>query len=267
MVRRRRVEALARYLRVVPVELVPLVARPDAGRVFTGTRKVRLGDARPTGELRLDALTRYTQDVSNDDTTEAELPDDMSWVVRKTTVDVLVPAVFGERLEISTFCSGLGRRWAERRLQIQGSQGGRYEVASLWVHLDPDSGRPRGLSDSFRHIYGEAAQGRSVSARLTHRDPPEMEQLESAQWPTRLVDFDLFDHMNNAAYWARVEQLDLPATPPRRHEIEYRAGISQADEVAFLSVTTADVIEGWWMADRSVAATARIAQLPPDLYD
>lgn len=250
----------------MPIELTSLVAPPDAGRVFTGTRKVRLGDVRPTGELRLDALTRYTQDVSNDDTTDAELPDDMSWVVRKTTVDVLAPAVFGEVLELSTFCSGLGRRWAERRLQIRGSEGGHYEVASLWVHLDPVSGRPRGLSERFRAIYSEAAQGRSVSARLTHREIPESEQLESARWPTRLVDFDLFDHMNNAAYWARVEQLDLPAARPRRYEIEYRAGIAQSDDVTFTQTTGPDVVEGWWEAGSSVAATARMIELQEGLY-
>lgn len=248
------------------VELVPLVARPHVGRVFTGHRKVRLGDVKPTGELRLDALTRYTQDVSNDDTTEASLPDDMSWVVRKTTVDVVRPALFSETLELSTFCSGMGRRWAERRLQISGSKGARYEVASLWVHLDAESGRPRGLSDSFHAIYGEAAQGRTVSARLTHREPPETELPDTRVWPTRLVDFDLFDHMNNAAYWACIEELDLAADTPRRFEIEYRAGIARTDAVVFAKVMTGDVLEGWWSTDGAVAATALVTQIP-GFYD
>ncbi len=228
---------------------------------------MRLGDVRPTGELRLDALTRYTQDVSNDDTTEVSLPDDMSWVVRKTTVDVLQPAVFSEQLEISTFCSGMGRRWAERRLNIMGSEGGRYEVASLWVHLDAETGRPRGLSDSFRTIYGEAAQGRSVSARLTHGDPPGTELPDSRVWPTRLVDFDLFDHMNNAAYWACIEELDLPADTRRRYEIEYRSGIARTDAVVFARATADDVVEGWWSTEGAIAATARVEELPVALYD
>lgn len=249
------------------VELVPLVTRPTVGRIFTGHRKVRLGDVRPTGELRLDALTRYTQDVSNDDTTEASLPDDMSWVVRKTTVDVLQPALFAESLEISTFCSGMGRRWAERRLQISGSEGARYEVASLWVHLDAESGRPRGLSDSFHAIYGEAAQGRTVSARLSHQEPPEPELLDSRLWPTRLVDFDLFDHMNNAAYWACIEELDLSPDRSRRYEVEYRAGIARTDAVAFAKRTTQNGLEGWWSTDGAVAATALVTELRPGFYD
>ena len=47
----------------------PLAPLPEVGRRFTGERKVRLGDVGRSGRLRLDALTRYTQDVSDDDTT------------------------------------------------------------------------------------------------------------------------------------------------------------------------------------------------------
>ena len=145
-----------------------LTPRPDVGRLFTGHRQVRLGDVRPDGSLRLDALTRYTQDVSNEDTGDAELPDDMAWVVRRTVVDVVRPAVFGEELEIVTFCSGLGNRWAERRLSIRGDHRARYEVATLWIYIDASSGRPRMLGDRFLELYGPSAQGRKVQARLTH---------------------------------------------------------------------------------------------------
>ena len=51
---------------------------------------MRLGDVDPDGRLRLDALTRYTQDVSDDDTTDAGLDVEPGWVVRSTVVDELV---------------------------------------------------------------------------------------------------------------------------------------------------------------------------------
>lgn len=250
----------------MPGSVVPLEPRPPEGRVFSNRRQVRLGDVRPTGELRLDALTRYTQDVSNDDTTDAALPDDMSWIVRKTTLDVAAPAVFGEVLEISTFCSGLGRRWAERRIQLVGDRGAQYEVASIWVFLDEETGRPRQLSEAFISTYGQAAQGRNVSARLSHTGA--FAGGKSMPWPTRLADFDLFDHMNNAAYWACIEELELPPAKPRRHEIEYRAGISRSDDVLFCrSGQTSGELTTWWLAGDRVAATARITELPTGTYD
>ena len=65
-----------------------LVPEPDAGRVFRAERPVRLGDADPAGRLRFDACARYLHDVSNDDTRDSGLPDDGSWVVRRTVLDV-----------------------------------------------------------------------------------------------------------------------------------------------------------------------------------
>ncbi len=47
------------------------LAVPPQGRIFTAARSVRLGDVTPRGRLRLDATVRYLQDVSHDDTEDA----------------------------------------------------------------------------------------------------------------------------------------------------------------------------------------------------
>jgi hypothetical protein len=65
-----------------------MVNRTGVGREFTARRRVRLGDATPNGRLRLDALARYLQDVSNDDTRVSEWSDPHWWVVRRTVIDV-----------------------------------------------------------------------------------------------------------------------------------------------------------------------------------
>jgi acyl-ACP thioesterase len=230
----------------------PLVPVPPTGRRFVGRRPVRLGDVSPAGSLRLDALTRYTQDVSNDDTGDAGLVDELAWVVRRTTVDVLRPARFGEQLELLTFCGGLGRRWAERRLHVTGSQGAWYEVATLWVHVDPDSGRPRQLPAQFLELYGEAAQGRTVSAR--HHNPPPPDDAHRRPWVVRAADLDLFGHVNNAAYWAAVEELlaDEPLEPPLRAVAEYGAGLHRGAEVELRWARTADGV-GMWLVEAGVA--------------
>jgi acyl-ACP thioesterase len=243
--------------------MVPL---PDTGRVFTGQRRVRLGDVDPSGRLRLDALTRYTQDVSNDDTTEVGLADDLAFVVRRTTVDVHRPGEFGEDLTIATFCGRLGRRWAERRLVVTGSGGARYDVATLWVHIETGSGRPRALSTDFLGHYGEAAQGRTVSARHELRSPDKVDvgPLRRTLWPLRFVDFDTFGHMNNAAYWAVIEEQrgDHPIEEPARIVIEYGSGIGPADEVIIVSGEDGDGRQLlWWEVGGQPVASASVESL------
>lgn len=226
------------------------------GRRFSGFRKVRLGDVRRSGRLRLDALTRYTQDVSDDDTTSAGLDIKPAWVVRRTSIGVVQAAELGEELEFVTYCSGLGRSWAERRLEITGSAGARYDVVTLWICVDPVNGRPHTLTEQFRDLFAGSAGGRKVKARLTHPKPPP--EAEGRHWPLRAVDFDVFGHVNNAAYWAVVEEVlgDDPK-PPFEASIEYRAGLEQEESVRI--VERVDDDGGWflWLIgdEHSVAAS------------
>jgi len=213
-----------------PLALPP----PSHGRVYAGARRVRLGDASPGGRLRLDALARYLQDVSNDDTRHGGLDDD-GWVVRRTALRANRIPVIGEELVLQTFCSGTGGRWAERRIRLRGDQGGAVEAVSLWVHVDMVTGRPVPLTARFFELYGEAAGGRTVRARLSHPDPP---TGPGRPWPLRATDFDVMSHMNNAVYWATVEEelrrrRDLRA--PLGAEVEFRVAIEPGDEVEIVT--------------------------------
>jgi hypothetical protein len=44
---------------------------PETGRVFTGSCPIRRTEVTPGGRLRFDALTRYLQDVAEDDLAES----------------------------------------------------------------------------------------------------------------------------------------------------------------------------------------------------
>ena len=230
-----------------------MVDQLDTGRFFSANRKVRLGDVTPSGRLRLDALNRYTQDVSNDDTTDAELSEETAWVVRRTHVDVHHHASLGERLTLTTFCGALGRRWADRRICVRGDAGAHYEVATLWIHLDPGSGRPLALSDQFLSIYGSAAGDRTVKAKLLlpKYDGALVETSGGhRRWPTRSVDFDPQQHMNNAAYWAVFEELlaEAECPPTFRATVEYGAGIAMDATVDLAVVVDDGVTRVWWLA-------------------
>jgi acyl-ACP thioesterase len=238
-------------------ELVPL---PDRGRRFTSTRRVRLGDATAKGRLRLDALVRYLQDVSSDDTDDAQLPDAGAWVVRKTVLRVERPAAYGEQLELTTFCSGTGSRWAERRTSITGDRGGHIEAASTWVFVDLETGRPRRLPDAFDDLYGEACGGRQVKARLVHPEPPA--DAVARSWPLRATDFDVLGHVNNAAYWEPVEDVVAGRglfAGPVVAELEHRTAVEPGAAVEVV-VEDGDPVRIWWRADGVVAASALVGQ-------
>lgn len=227
--------------------LVPL---PSAGRVHEGSRRVRFGDVDPTGRCRLDALACYLQDLSSDDTSDAGFGDDPWWVVRRIAVEVREPATFRELLTTRTFCSGMGVRWAERRVVLTGDRGARIDAATLWVRLDPGSGRPAPLDDRFREVYGPAASGREVTARLDHDAEPGPDARRNP-WATRATDLDPLGHVNNAVSWAMVEQAlaDRPdLARSMRGELEYRAPVEGDDEVQ-LAVVDRDGGFDLWVVD------------------
>jgi acyl-ACP thioesterase len=240
-------------------DMVPV---PSSGRVYRSERRVRLGDASPAGRLRFDAIARYLQDVANDDARTADIEDAQSWVVRRTVIDVLKDAVYGEELQLSTFCGALGGRWAERRTSIVGDLGASIEVAALWVCVDLETMRPKPLGDAFLRAYSEAAAGRTVRAKLFHDDPPD--DLDGMAYDARFVDFDVLGHMNNAAYWNAVEQelvrrRDLRA--PTRAEMEHRAGLEPRHAARLVVDDEPLAVSLWFVGEPGVFASARVRPL------
>ena len=207
------------------------------GRRYVATRTVRLGDAGLDGTLRLDALARFLQDVAADDAADVGLRD-ASWVVRRTVLEIEGRPRYGERIELTTTCGGLGSRWAERRTTVEGPTS-RIEASSLWVHLDP-SGRPAALPPLFLEAYAEAAAGRTVSSRLTLPSPPEGAGPGSP-WPVRATDFDVLGHVNNAVYWSVVEDDPLLRGTAT---LEYRTPIEPGTAVDLVRSPSA---EGCWL--------------------
>ena len=232
-----------------------LVPPPGGGRTFAATRRARFGDLNPTGRLRLDALARFLQDVSSDDTADAGLENDVAWVVRRTVIEMVRSPRFRELITLTTFCSGLGGRWAERRVSVAGERGAAIEAVSLWVHLDASSGRPLPLPPDFHRHYDEAAQGRTVSARLQHPATVPADGTRTP-WPLRATDFDLLGHVNNAATWGVVEEIIATRdhlAPPVRAELEYRLAIEPGDTVEIVACDHDDGSVGVWVVEAAAA--------------
>jgi acyl-ACP thioesterase len=237
--------------------LTPL---PAVGRRFVGHAVVRLGDADPSGVMRFDAVGRMLQDVANDDAVDSGLPNSSGWIVRRTMIEVAAPAVLGEGLTLTTFCSGTGRCWAERRTSLVGDRGALVEAVSLWVQVDPATGRPAPLGDDFDRIYGLSAAGRVVSSKLGLDAPPADAVVRA--WTVRRADLDVFGHVNNAVLWSLLEETIGPAGERRGvAEIEY-PGPVDAGAVVDAHFVTGEHHSAWIVEGGRVRCAARWTPAP-----
>ena len=253
--------------RIVPpvteIGATTLPSPPASGRVLAAARRVRLGDVSPRGRARLDALARYLQDVARDDSADAQFPDPMAWVVRRTLIEVTTAPRFQEMLELATWCSGFGGRWAERRTRIAGDGGGAVDAASTWVHIDWRTAAPRRLPEEFHEVWGRAAAGRRVSARLILPTEPGADASQIT-WSMRACDLDVMGHMNNAAHWAAVveaaDRLGV-ALSTFRAELEHIAPVEPHGDLRLWAQRAGEGADIWLTVDGVTASAARVRPL------
>lgn len=224
--------------------MIEFLPPPPSGRRFVGGQQVRLGDTDPEGRLRPDAAARYLHDAANDDWDDTGIATGEMWVLRQTAMR-LVPGgrwpTLGQRVAATTWCSGIGAAWAERRTDLAVDGTVLVEVVALWVPLDAQ-GRPRRVQPEFTQAYGEAAGGRRVSGRVEPPDVPTTADLRT--WPLRRVDLDVAGHVNNAASWtALVEVAEGPvasAVLTHHHPVEWGTEVTLATDPGCLWLLDGD---------------------------
>jgi acyl-ACP thioesterase len=187
---------------------------------FAWPTRAGLGDVAPTGRVRLDTLLRWLQDAAQANVAAMGFADKI-WVVRRTVLAVAQFPVYGEDIVVRTRPAGLARLWAARETTVTGEAGADVRAVAVWVHLDA-TGRPRPLDTDYAAalaVYGEP----TVKSRLTH--PPPADRAARRPWAFRAADLDMAAHVNNAAYWAVLEEelRDWPADAPLHVEVEHPA--------------------------------------------
>jgi acyl-ACP thioesterase len=148
--------------------------------------------------------------------------------------------------------------WGERRTTVRrlGESLPDVESVALWVHLDPDSWRPVPFNPRESELYGSAAAGRRVSARLRHPAPGSARA--TAAWTFRAVDLDIAGHVNNAAYWEPLEEELLAGPEPERidAEIEFRTPCQPGTKQVL-----ADGPHRWIVGDAETHASVFVPEL------
>ncbi len=235
--------------------------RPDParGRVYTAKRLVRSTDVTQAGRLRLDSLARYLQAVAEDDLADSGLLAPVVWLVRRCGVIVHGFPQMGDRITLRTFCSGTGPRWAERTTTVAGAAGDMLQATAVWAAVDRATGRPVALGEAFLRVYGDSAEDKAVSARLSHSRPAGTEPGRA--WPLREADFDTARHVNNAIHWAVVEDLlaDGGALPARA-EMEYHRPMNPGCTPRVATGSDGHDQLLWLLDGRHLLASARLTR-------
>lgn len=230
-------------------------------------QRVRLGDVTPRRRLRLDAVARYLQDVASDDGDDAKLPAGAGWILRRVDLAIDRLPALDDGVVLETRCTGVGpgARWAERTTTIAGARDGDVAVTAraVWVYLDLGTLAPRALPPEFFAVYGDAVREHRVSARLTLPQPDPA--AVRAPWPLRRTDIDVYGHVNNANYWAAVEEWLGGPGAGRRIDgatIEYGGGVAP-DEQCDVAVHAEDTATTFWfLVGEETRAAARVRFAP-----
>ncbi len=199
------------------------------GRLFHFERRVLLADTDPSGRMRLDAISRVLQDAATLDVESTSLAKKGPWVIRWMELAAHGLPTYLEQLEVKTYCSGLGRAWAERSTVINSKSSSITAVAN-WVLLDDLGRSPIRLSEEFLSVYGESANGKTSSPRLHLGQRFSASDLtDKVVVPLRYADLDIMGHTNNAIHLALVEealfQQDIKLLGDFKYRIEFLSEI------------------------------------------
>jgi acyl-ACP thioesterase len=208
--------------------------------VFNVQWPLRVADIDRAGRLRFDAATRHIQDIGSDHLRELGFEETHPlWIVRRTMIDLIRPIEFQDMLRLRRWCSGTSNRWCEMRVRIDGRKGGLMESEAFWININRETQGPARIADDFieglRRTTDESRLRWKAYLSAGSRD----DAVEIREYPVRVTDIDIFDHMNNSVYWSVVEDY-LYSHPellagPLRVTIEHDLPVALGDKLEILS--------------------------------
>jgi acyl-ACP thioesterase len=208
--------------------------------VFDRQWPLRVADIDRYGRLRLDAAARHIQDIGQDQLRELGFEAiHPLWIVRRTMIDLIEPIEFQDMLRLRRWCSAASTRWCEKRVRIDGRKGGLIESEAFWININSNTLMPSRISDDFMEGLRRTTDVHRLRWKAYLKPGARDDAIQIHDYPLRFTDIDLFDHMNNAAYWSVVEDY-LSATPelltaPLRVTIEHEAPIALGEKLDIIA--------------------------------
>jgi len=215
------------------------VPDPDPD-VFDRQWPLRPADVDRLGRLRMDAATRHIMDIGQDHLREMGHNDTHPlWIVRRTMVDMIRPIEFQDMLRLRRWCSGASNRWCEMRVRIDGRKGGLIETEAFWINFNRDTQTPARIADDFMGALMKTTDVNRLRWKSYLKAGSREDAEEVHEFPIRVSDIDLFDHVNNSVYWKVVEEFLAPhpelTDAPLRVTIEHDAAVAYGEKLEILS--------------------------------
>ena len=208
--------------------------------VFDVQWPLRVADVDREGRLRFDAATRHIQDIGSDHLRELGFEETHPlWIVRRTMIDMVRPIAFQDMLRLRRWCSGTSNRWCEMRVRIDGRKGGLIESEAFWININRETQGPARISDDFIAGLQRTTTVDRLRWKAYLKAGGRDDANEIREYPVRVSDIDIFDHMNNSVYWSVVEDYlynhpELLAAP-LRVTIEHDLPVALGEKLEIIS--------------------------------
>jgi len=208
--------------------------------VFDRQWPLRPADVDRLGRLRMDAAVRHIMDIGQDQLREMGHNDTHPlWIVRRTMVDMMAPIEFQDILRLRRWCSGASNRWCEMRVRIDGRNGGLIETEAFWINFNRETQTPARIADDFMESLMRTTDVERLRWKSYLKAGSREDAEEIREFPVRVSDIDLFDHVNNSVYWKVVEEFLAPfpelTDAPLRVTIEHDAAVAYGEKLEILS--------------------------------
>jgi acyl-ACP thioesterase len=126
------------------------------------------------------------------------------------------------------------------RVRIDGKRGrGLIESEAFWININRETQGPARIADDFLAGLRRTTDIDRLRWKAYLSAGSRDDALEIHEFPVRVTDIDLFDHMNNSVYWSVIEDY-LASHPdlmrwPLRTTIEHEAPVALGDKLEIIS--------------------------------
>jgi acyl-ACP thioesterase len=125
------------------------------------------------------------------------------------------------------------------RVRIDGRRGGLVETEAFWINFSRETKGPARIADDFMDSLTKTTDVNRLRWKSYLKAGSREDADEIREFPIRVSDIDLFDHVNNSVYWKVVEEFLAPhpelLEAPLRVTIEHDAAVAYGEKLEVLS--------------------------------
>lgn len=205
-----------------------MIRRDGVPRTFSWSVPVWQSDLDAFGEVRGSALLRLLQETATRASSDAGFDGayyqrtGTMWIVRRTTLTLVAPARYGERLDVRTWIADFRRVRSQREYEVRADERLVALASTDWVYVDRARGRPRRVPEEWEQIFMPSTADAARRVPFVETSvPPSATTLERR---VEMHDLDSLRHVNNANYLDYVEEAAVDAasasgwTPERQRD-------------------------------------------------